>query len=523
MLQKIISSIFFLLIIFSCQQKPEYSKALQATFDEAGNNQKELIKVLEHYRQNAADSLKYKAAVFLIENMLGHSYSKAKLVDSSKNIVPFDVLDYPDYKTMVKAWDSIEKNIGKIDFVRDTIIYDSQVITADYLIDNIDLAFKTRNFPWTKHLSFEQFCEYVLPYRGSNEPLEEWRSYFLEQYKWLPDSLQDPQDPIEAAKLINNNLKSWFKFDARLYRHPTDLGLHEMLETKVGRCEDMTNLAAYAMRANGIPVMTDYVTHWPTSGNNHAWNSTYDKNGKIVIFMGALNNPGEYKLNNKKAKVYRKTFSIQKHSLSKIKPDYEKVPAWLRSTHYIDVTNEYIPTINIEADIKIKIPDSIHFGYLCVFNSGKWEPTAWGKIDFENKKVILQNLGADICYEVAFYKNDSLQFIDQAFVPDQKGNLQYFHPDTLHKINAGFYEITQRAIVKTTDEIKKTKFKTGTEYQLYYWDNKWKLIGVQTAEENKPLLFSNIPSKALYWLKEKNGKNEERIFSIDDNGQINLW
>jgi hypothetical protein len=518
-----LSFIFLAVLLFSCQPKQSPSEALQKVFEEAGNNKTELTKVLKHYKNNPKDSLKYKAAIFLIENMLGHSYSKAKLIDTSKNIVPFNVLDYPNYKEMVKAWDAIEAKIGKIKHVRDTIIYDSKVIRADYLINNIDLAFEAWQNPWAKNLPFDKFCEYILPYRGSNEPLEDWRNHFVNEYKWLKDSLQDINDPIEAAVLINNNLKTWFKFDARLYRHPTDIGLQEMLDTKVGRCEDMTNLAAYAMRANGIPVMTDYVTHWPDTGNNHAWNATYDKNGKVVIFMGAERSPGFYKLNNKKAKVYRKTFSIQQNCLSNIKPKYEKVPAWLRSKHYVDVTREYIETVNIQPQIISKIPDSINYAYLCVFNSGKWEATAWGKIKKDEKIACFKNLGKEIVYTAAFYKNDSLIHFNQAFLVDKQGDLQFFKPDTVHKINQFFYNTTKRAIVKTTDEIRLANFKPDTTYQLYYWDFGWQLIGEKSTLDKKPLFFENIPSKALYWLKEKDGKKEERIFSIDRNGTLHWW
>ncbi len=511
--------IVFFTMFFSCQEKQTYSGKMQKVLQESGKNKKELLSVLKHYKK---DTLKLKAATFLIENMLGHAYSKSKLVDTTKEKVKFNVLDYKDYNSMVKAWDSVEQKIGKINFVRDTIIYDSQVIKADYLIKNIDLAFKSRNFPWAKKISFNTFCEYILPYRGSNEPLENWREYFIDKFSWLKDSLQDSTDPIEVAKFINSNLKSWYKFDARLYRHPTDMGLQEMLNTKLGRCEDMTNLAAYAMRANGIPVMTDYVTHWPTTGNNHAWNATYDKHGKVVIFMGALNNPGEYTLNNKKAKVYRKTYSIQDKSLSNTKPSYEKVPAWLRSKHNIDVTNEYVDVVTINPTIKISIPDSINFGYLAVFNTGKWEPTAWGKLNKNVKDVTFKNIGKEIVYSGVFYKKDSLLHFNQPFLVNTKGNLHYFIPDTIHKQSIKLYNTTKRAIIKTTDEIRKANFKPNTIYALYYWDYKWKLLDTQKANKDIPLYFKNAPKGALFWLKDINGKEEERIFSINDS-KINWW
>ena len=511
----------FLFCLISFTIFTQNSKKLQEVYKEAGENKIELVKVLEHYSINKNDSLKLKAAYFLIENMKGHSYSKAKLVDSKENIVNFDVLDYQNYKEMVNAWDSVETKIGEIHFKRDTIIYDSQIITADFLIKNIDESFEAWQKPWARNVNFEDFCEYILPYRGSNEPLEDWRKYFIEEYKWLEDSLQDKTNPIEVVNIINSSLKSWYKFDARMYRHPTDLGLSEMLKTKVGRCEDMTNLAIYAMRANGVPVMSDYVTHWPTTGNNHAWNSTFDKNGNTIIFMGGLQNAGEYKLNNKKAKVYRKTYSTNENSLAKIKPEYEKIPAWLRSSHNKDVTREYLDGKDFEIELINEKPDSIHYAYLCVFNSGSWQATAWGNI--ENKKAYFKNVGTEIVYMVEYFKNDSLIPANFPFILKKDGKKEFLKPYLAKKIDFTFYSTTKRAIVKTTDEIRKSNFKENEIYELYYWNNnKWEFVKSKKAKKDKPLIFKKLPSEALYWLKQKNGREDERIFTIEK-GQKIIW
>lgn len=62
--------IIFFLILASCANQPNY---LEHALKAAGTNRPELEKVLAHY---IGDTLKYKAAVFLIENMPGH-YSYA--------------------------------------------------------------------------------------------------------------------------------------------------------------------------------------------------------------------------------------------------------------------------------------------------------------------------------------------------------------------------------------------------------------------------------------------------------------
>lgn len=58
----IIVTLLFLIVITGCDS----SSALDRALDMAGDNRIELEKVLDHFKD---DSLKYKAAVFLIENM----------------------------------------------------------------------------------------------------------------------------------------------------------------------------------------------------------------------------------------------------------------------------------------------------------------------------------------------------------------------------------------------------------------------------------------------------------------------
>jgi hypothetical protein len=515
-------SILFLLItiLYSCKNGYDYPEKVEQALQKAKGNRATLEKLIEHYRANAADSLKLKAAYFLIANMEGHYYVKAKLVDTSGKRVNFDVLSYPDYKTMVAAWDSTEKKRGKLDYIRDTVIYDLQSIGYDFLKTNIDLAFEAWEKPWSDFLTFDQFCEYVLPYRGSNEPLEEWRQYFFEKYGWVSDSITDKSDPVEAAVLINNEIKRWYSFDPIFYRHPTDLGLDEMLEYKRGRCEDMTNLAIYAMRSQGIAVMSDYTPAWPNTGNNHAWNALIDRNGKVVIFMGDGANPGEYRLNNKKAKVYRKTFAVQNNCLAMIKPYWEKVPRWLSGKNYIDVTKEYIPVFQVKVDFTYPQPDSINYAYLAVFNSGEWKAIHWGKI--ENNSALFSDMGGDIVYLPAYYKNGKLIPAGEPFILDNNGKQIPLKPDTTKLINVKLYSTTKKVTRKATDEIRITSFKKGTPYTLYYWDKEWKKLGTAKAKKDMPLRFS-VPGNALLWLVKKDSNKEERIFTVMPGGAQKWW
>ena len=517
-MKKLLVYLLFLSSVFAQNKIPV---EVRNVLDKAGKNAAELRKVIEHYSKHERDSLKLKAAYFLIGNMEEQSYVHFIVADSTGKDMHFNVLDYPNYTAMVAAWDSLEAIYGPIKNVRDSAIYDYEVITSDFLINNIDLAFKAwRKFPWAHHISFKQFCEYILPYRGSNEPLENWRSYFWKKYQWVADSVKDKADPVEACALINKDLRSWFKFDSRFYRQSTDQGLSDMLRNKMGRCEDMTNLAIYAMRSMGVPVTSDFTPYWAKTGNNHAWNTVIDKTGKPIIFMGGGADPGKYKLGQALAKVYRKTFAKQKNSLAEIKPAYEKAPPYINRANIVDVTSDYVPVSDVHIRLKKNPPDSVSFAYICVFNTGEWKAINWGKL--LGDKVVFKNMGLDIAYLPSYFKNGEIIPAGYPFILDKQGNVKELVPDENKMRKVKLVSTTRKITVNATDNIEKTFFVVGKRYELFYWNDGWKSIGVKKAE-GKPLEFENVPSNALLWLKAENSRLDERIFTVDENGKQIWW
>ncbi len=389
-----------------CTGPSRYGASVDSVLEAAGENRPELQRVLEHFEQQG-DSLKFQAALYLIGNMQKHSYVTYYLHDTTDTEIGFDIRDYADYKALKASFDSLEDQHGVLDFDRQEPLYDMHTITADFLIGQIDYAFRAwREKPWARNLSFEDFRQYVLPYRGSNEPLEEWRETFWNKYRDLETQMSDPADPIEAAALINRDIMTWFGFDPRYYYHPTDQGLSEMLANRLGRCEDMTNLAIFALRANGIGVTSDYTPHWANTGNNHAWNAIVTASGEVIPFMGAEADPGEYRLANKLAKAYRKTFGEQKQNLVFQEKKQEKVPRWLGGKYYQDVTADYTDVCDVAVKFSQDIPDSVDIAYLCVFNSGEWKAIHWGRI--AERQAVFAGMGKDIAYLPALYLNEEI-------------------------------------------------------------------------------------------------------------------
>jgi hypothetical protein len=68
-MKKSISIIWiFVCFLISCTRQ-QYSPEIESVLEQAGDNRSELEQVLQHYSQDPADSLKLKAAEFLIINM----------------------------------------------------------------------------------------------------------------------------------------------------------------------------------------------------------------------------------------------------------------------------------------------------------------------------------------------------------------------------------------------------------------------------------------------------------------------
>lgn len=512
----IVLTLALIISIFSGCSTSKYPPKVAASLEKAGGNRSELESAITHFSQ-PGDSLKLEAVYYLLANIESHNYRTFDLTDSAENVIEFNVLDFPNFETLIAHLDSIEKVRGELDFKPKDKIEDIKTITGEFLINNVESAFEVwMNKPWAQGLSFEDFCEYILPYRGSNEPLEAWRSHFLEKYREIESKIPDPSNPIQAASFINDDIMSWFKFDPRYYLHPTDQGLSEMLETKMGRCEDMTNLTIFAMRANGLAVTSDFTPYWANTGNNHAWNAIVTPDGKVIPFMGAECNPGKYKLANKLAKVYRKMFSEQPSSLGMQGLEKDDSPPYLSSKSIIDVTADYVDVSEVEIRF-IKVPKGEQFAYLSVFNSGEWKAIQWAKI--EDGIAIFKDMGMDIAYLPAFYKDKEIDPMGDPFILYPDGSRRELIADENKTIDMTLLSTTKRKQVISTDGIARAHFQDGTEYELKYWKDGWQTAGKIIAGK-QPLVFAGVPSNALYWLVAVGSDEEERIFTYEDGQQV---
>ena len=509
---RIVPLLSFLFLISSC----EYTHLkLDIALEKAGDNRIELEKVIEHYKR-LGDPLKLKAAYHLIENLPSQYHYQGKTVD--------------DYSKLCISIHSAISSKGELDFNHlkdsfktqfDTIkngslikVEDIRMVKSDFLIANIEDAFTAWNYPWAKQLSFNQFCEYILPYKVKNEAPENWKRYFQSKYRKITDSLRNKVDAKEICTLVNEDLKRWFYFsDLTFPYHPSFTNL---INSRSGKCPEEVQIAAYAMRALGVPVSLDYVPMWANRTNRHDWNGLIIKDQKTIAFLGTEVNPGLYKiefampgsLRSKRAKIFRYCFDEQDESLAKQVTDLEEIPSLFRTARFKDVTKQYIPTSTVDVTVDERANDQIN-AYLCVFNNGKWKPISWTKVD--NSRASFLDMGKEIVYLPTVYEDGDCTAVGLPFILDREGKTKYLKPDFKKKVSV---ELDRKYPVGDDNKIV-----LGQTYELFCWNNSWKSVGKQTAKD-KTLKWDNLPDNTLFWIRNLDEGYQERIFTIKNNKPI---
>lgn len=424
---RIITCFYLLLTLLACTSGHE--KELEYVLELAGNNRSELEKVMEHYRN---DPLKQDAARFLIVNMPGHgSYANAR-TDTFYSAL--DTL-LTRHRDKANNPDTIDRLIAETGVLQEKIqnISDLHHIKSDYLIRSIDQAFDVWiNEPYARHLDFDEFCEYLLPYRVDNEPLECWRDSIVlqPQYNCL-DSLGyfdgSEYSTFQACKILNDRLREecrpWISRD----KWPVTKGYHLLKKMPFGKCSDYAVLATFVMRAKGIPVAIDYTPQWPFSSMGHTWNVVKVNNGNNVVFGGVDTNPGDpHRPDSKMAKVYRKTYAADRHSIGYLRGK-EPVPETLRSPFIKDVTGEYFKGSDISVKLLFPPDEQRDYVYLHVFDNQRWVAVSFAEI--KRGSALFKTMGRDILYLPGYYIRNEEQPAAYPFYLDLRENMHILEPD----------------------------------------------------------------------------------------------
>lgn len=405
-------------LIWFVSRRTPYIPSIEKVLQQAGSNRKELEKVLKHYSRCPADSLKLRAAEFLIENMPG-KYSKyydAPLEDVSTVMLRWT--SSPDKKAVTDTY-----GLGEL-IIREDVKY----MSCDYLINNIDLAFKVwEEQPWGKHIPFDAFCEDILPYRISTEPLENWRAKALTGFAEINRSFREQPDisAVEACKRLNRLLPKF-----RMDKDFIPMNWSMLIATTRSTCDGISASALFAMRALGIPVAQDFTPMYPYIKSGHSWNAVRDSSGKYISFMGTETAPGDPHQGTAfiQAKVFRKTFKIQ----DSIQEDISAVPPVYRNSCFKDVSPEYTGFGDIRTPLNSSPPPagaSKEYVYIAMLNSEvQWKITGREKLD--GTGYLSSSIAFNIIYMPVYYKDDILTPAGNPFRLDTVGKPRFFEIDT---------------------------------------------------------------------------------------------
>lgn len=388
--------------------------------------------VLHHYRQNKGDSLKYKAALFLIDNMEGHTSPEGLGIQCyTEKVYTFQHVN--GIRELMQAWNQASK-LGPTVMVPDSVLVDHE-----YLIQNIDDAFDNwRNSPWNSEIDFKQFCRYILPFQAKDERLcKGWRRVLKERYEGLVMGVTDMK---KAFALVHDSIMNSIKLANSYCPYTLDVLVCDHI--KKADCDQRCDLLASVLRALSIPAAIDVIPMWADySMRGHTWISlvmgngdTYtvfenDKEAKRFNKIDASQLRRDYKIPQEdhcpyEVKTEKKPVKVYRMQYQKIREVKGREPLFLKSPFSEDVSKYY----GLNATVRIKAVDGTP-AYLCAYlSSVDWVPVA--KANPENGYVTFKNVGSDIVCTAISMSAGKAKPISVPFLVGKDGIERHFTADT---------------------------------------------------------------------------------------------
>lgn len=424
--------ILFILILSSCMSLPQ---GVEESLKMAGKNRSELKKVLRYYSRNDADSLKFQAACFLIDHMKWHNAGKPityldpdfqktyQKIDHLFNILSEGVTVQEMTSAEMKKIFSQKKKVMKALFdtaytetqTLPSATPDLQYLKADFLISHIDNAFKVRETsPYASHLTFDDFCNYVLPYRSCEFPRFNNGKELNEMFSRY---INHP-----TATTMNDQLR-WYNAYVRQMQSyygkapiKGQTGIFDLFFYHKHDCVGIASHGINVLRACGLPTAVDYNTAHRDFKDRHFHCSILDTTGQWLSFNAETSVPGEFNYKYYMVvNVLRSMYSAQKDSPYMLKSKEEVLPGIFRTPCLRDVTSCHKEVKKVT--LPFQIPTSNNLAYLYVFqvNNMGIAPATWGVINHEKKEVVFENVLPRILYIPVYLDDDQVEYFDSPF------------------------------------------------------------------------------------------------------------
>lgn len=295
--------------IYSCTDS-----ALELALEKAGKNRCEMEKVLLHFQKSPKDSLKYLAARFLIENMPGqitYTNDSLNLLRTQECMFPYSNSRWSIFLQAELLQIRYTSLYGKD---RLKTLEDIESLNSKFLIEHIETVFrKLDSCAWARDINFEDFCEYLLPYRIGQEKVFLWRDSTLDGFSQLQHYVNNYADTRTSAISLSKKLPHIIHIPWReaLSLLPPSMNNYHL------DCEDMAIRHLLLYRLCNIPAAIDIIPCWGNYNGQHAWAQPIEKRRR---YMNELDKFGWTTI----PKVYRRTYSQQ----SIIQETDEYIPAF---------------------------------------------------------------------------------------------------------------------------------------------------------------------------------------------------
>ena len=295
----------------------------------SGSNRQELEKVLDYF-SNEGECLKLKAAQYLIENMPGHYSFDGEILDNYYRYIDSSFSNYSFYyryylKTIPLRNTEITAKLSRKDDILN--------ISSDYLITYINNIFKQRErTPWLHEMKFEDFCEYVLPYRIGNEPMLLSNLFIHDKEFLINDSILHYYDNLKYnASLAMRYMNE--KHETYVYADPFAKIIYDgqVLDYSL-MCFESCFYLWQQCKLHQIPVAYDFIPFYAERNNGHAWLCAIDNKfhyNKLSTFQP-----------ERAARIYRYTFSRQPMPEPR---NGEYIPWLFLNPFQKNVTSHYLP------------------------------------------------------------------------------------------------------------------------------------------------------------------------------------
>jgi predicted esterase len=151
---------------------------------------------------------------------------------------------------------------------------DLRSLHADFLLENVALAFKVRDeVPWGRAVPEDIFLNDVLAYVNLDETREPWRKPMMELCLPL---VKDCKTPTEAAQKLNATIFTRLKVKYSTERKKANQSPKESMDSGLASCSGLSVLLSDACRSVCVPARLAGTPMWTNNRGNHTWVEVWD-------------------------------------------------------------------------------------------------------------------------------------------------------------------------------------------------------------------------------------------------------